>query len=49
MNGQKPQALIAKIDPEPYPLDALPATIRAAVEEVQAFTKAPVSLVASSG
>jgi hypothetical protein len=29
-------------------LDALPDTIRAAVEEVQAFTKAPVPLVASS-
>ena len=34
--------------PEPYPLDALPDTIRAAVEEVQGFTKAPVPLVASS-
>jgi putative DNA primase/helicase len=36
------------VEPEPYPLDALPATIRAAVEEVQAFTKAPIAMVASS-
>ncbi|MFQ5643987.1 MAG: DUF3987 domain-containing protein [Thiogranum sp.] len=43
-----PLPLIAKIDPEAYPLDALPDTLRAAVEEVHAFTKAPVSLVASS-
>jgi putative DNA primase/helicase len=33
---------------EPYPLDALPDTIRAAVEEVAGFVKAPVPLVASS-
>lgn len=44
----EPQPLAAKVDPEPYPLDALPDTIRAAVEEVQGFTKAPVPLVASS-
>jgi putative DNA primase/helicase len=44
----EPQALAAKIEPEEYPLDALPDTIRAAVEEVQAFVKAPVPLVASS-
>lgn len=37
-----------KIEPEPYPLDALPDTIRAAVEEVAGFVKAPVPLVASS-
>ncbi|MCB1850774.1 MAG: DUF3987 domain-containing protein [Gammaproteobacteria bacterium] len=43
-----PLPLTAKIDPEPYPLDALPETIRAAVEEVRAFTKAPIPLVASS-
>lgn len=43
-----PQPLIAKIDPEPYPLDALPNTIRNAIEEVQAFTKAPIPLVVSS-
>ena len=43
-----PQPLAAKVEPEPYPLDALPDTIRAAVIEVQAFTKAPVPMVASS-
>lgn len=44
----EPQPLVAKIEAEPYPVDGLPATIRAAVEEVQVFTKAPVPLVASS-
>ncbi len=43
-----PLPLTAKIDPETYPLDALPETIRAAVEEIHAFTKAPIPLVASS-
>jgi len=43
-----PLPLIAKIGPEPYPLDALPDTLRAAVEEVRPFTKAPIPLVASS-
>jgi putative DNA primase/helicase len=43
-----PQPLTSKVEPEPYPLDALPPTIRDAVEEVQAFVQAPVSLVASS-
>lgn len=44
----EPQALAAKVAAEPYPFDALPETIRAAVDEVQGFTKAPVPLVASS-
>lgn len=44
----EPQPLAAKVDPEPYPVDALPDAIRTAVEEVQGFTKAPVPLVASS-
>lgn len=44
----EPQPLTAKIEPKPYPLDALPDTIRAAVEEVQGFVKAPIPLVASS-
>jgi putative DNA primase/helicase len=44
----EPQPLTAKIDPEPYPLDALPGAIREAVAEVQAFTKAPLPLVATS-
>jgi putative DNA primase/helicase len=43
-----PQPLTAKIEAEPYPVDALPDTIRAAVEEVGGFVKAPVPLVASS-
>ena len=45
---QQPQPLTAKIEPEPYPLDALPDTIRAAVQEVQGFIQSPVPLVASS-
>lgn len=44
----EPQPLSAKVAPEPYPLDALPDTIRAAVEEVAGFVKAPTALVASS-
>jgi putative DNA primase/helicase len=43
-----PHPLAATIEPEPYPLDALPDTIRAAVEEVAGFVKAPAALVASS-
>ena len=43
-----PQPMAAKIEPEPYPLDALPLPIRAAVEEVAGFVKAPVPMVASS-
>ena len=42
------QPLTVRVKPEPYPLDALPGTIRAAVEEVVAFVKAPIPLVASS-
>ena len=45
---QELQPLISKIDPEPYPMDALPPVVRCAVEEVQAFVKAPVTLVAQS-
>ncbi len=44
----EPHPLAAKVEPEAYPLDALPDTIRAAVEEVAGFVKAPVPLVASS-
>ncbi len=43
-----PLPLIEKMAPEPYPVDALPRGIRAAVEEVAGFVKAPVALVASS-
>lgn len=42
------QPLTAKIEAESYPVDALPDSIRAAVEEVGGFVKAPVPLVASS-
>ncbi len=44
----EPQPLTAKVAPEPYPLAALPDTIRAAVEEVAGFVKAPLPMVASS-
>lgn len=44
----EPQPMAAKIDPQPYPLDALPETIRAAVEEVASFVKAPLPMVVSS-
>lgn len=44
----EPQPLVAKLDAEPYPHATLPDGIRAAVEEVQAFVKAPFPLVASS-
>lgn len=44
----KPQTVTAKVSAEPYPLDALPETIRAAVEEVTGFVKAPLPMVASS-
>jgi putative DNA primase/helicase len=44
----EPQPLASKVVPEPYPVDALPDTIRAAVEEVAGFVKAPLPLVASS-
>jgi putative DNA primase/helicase len=40
--------LAAKVILEPYPIDALPKTIRAAVEEVAGFVKAPLPMVASS-
>lgn len=42
------QPLIAKLDPEPYPIDALPTTVRAAVQEVAGFVKAPVPMIAVS-
>ena len=44
----KPQPLVARVAPEPYPIEALPLTIKAAVEEVAWFVKAPVAMVASS-
>ena len=44
----EPLPLVAKIDSEPYPIDALPDIVQKAVEEVLSFTKAPIPLVASS-
>ncbi|CAE6939073.1 hypothetical protein R69608_05134 [Paraburkholderia nemoris] len=44
----EPQPLIASIQPEEYPSEALPPCIRAAVDEVCGFVKAPLPLVASS-
>ncbi len=40
--------LITKSEPENYPLQSLPITIREAVEEVCNFTKAPFAMVAAS-
>lgn len=42
-----PQPLVSKIEPEAYPLDALPDGIREAVAEVATYMRAPVPLVAS--
>lgn len=44
----EPVPLMASIEPDPYPLNALPAAIREAVNEVQGFTQAPVAMVATS-
>ncbi|RKT46813.1 DUF3987 domain-containing protein [Thiocapsa rosea] len=44
----EPQPITVKVDSEPYPLDALPATVLAAVNEVHGFVKAPLPMVASS-
>ncbi len=44
----EPLPLTTVTDPGPYPLDALPVALRAAIEEVQDFAKAPLPLVASS-
>ena len=42
------QALIVQIDPQEYPLDALPDAVRCAVQEVADFVKAPIPLIATS-
>lgn len=44
----EPQAMIIKVEPESYPLDALPESVRAAVEEVAGFVKAPLPMMASA-
>ena len=43
-----PLPLGVHVASEPYPSDALPDIVRGAVEEVQAFTQAPLALVACS-
>lgn len=43
-----PQPLAEKSRCEPYPVDALPDTVRGAVEEVREFVKAPLPMVASA-
>ncbi len=42
------QPLIAQIDRQEYPLDALPDSVRCAVQEVAGFVKAPIPLIATS-
>ena len=44
----EPQPLTVKMGFVPYPVDALPAKIRAAVDEVQGFAKAPTAMIATS-
>lgn len=43
-----PQPLTNKIKPAPYPVDALPQCVAAAVHEVEKFVKAPQPMIASS-
>jgi len=43
-----PLPLTSKIPATPYPIDALPRIVRAAVDEVHGFVQAPVPLVASA-
>lgn len=43
-----PQAIVTTHDSMLYPLDALPDTLQAAVQEVLEFTKVPIPLAASS-
>ena len=42
------QPLIAQIEAQEYPLDALPDSVRCAVQEVAGFVKAPVPLIVTS-
>jgi putative DNA primase/helicase len=42
------QPLLVQYKTKPYPLDALPVTVRCAVNEVARFVKAPVALIATS-
>lgn len=42
------QPLMVQIEPQDYPLDALPEAVRCAVQEVADFVKAPIPLIATS-
>jgi putative DNA primase/helicase len=42
------QHLIVQMEPQEYPLDALPDVLRCAVDEVAAFVKAPIPLIVTS-
>lgn len=44
----EPLPMSAAIAPEPYPIDALPRVISAAVAEARSFTQAPLPLVATA-
>ena len=43
-----PEPLSEEVKSEPYPVDALPPTLKAAVLEVQAYMQAPLAMVATS-
>jgi putative DNA primase/helicase len=43
-----PQPIASRLQPRPYPFDALPTIVREAVGEVYRFVKAPLPLVAAS-
>jgi putative DNA primase/helicase len=43
-----PLPLVAQVPPEPFPIDAFPSGIQAAIREVQAFVQAPMPMVAMS-
>ena len=42
------QPLVARIDAMPYPVDALPLSVRLAVQEVADFVKAPVPMISGA-
>src|SRR5262249_42390785 len=42
----EPEPLVSKVDPQPCPVEALPPTVREAVEEACSVIQAPVPLIA---
>ena len=44
----KPEQIVPALAAAPYPIEALPDEVRAAVQEVQGFLRAPLSMVAMS-